>query len=105
MRWGRYIASEEGRQSALFGGCCRQKQLLSMQVQCYGRVQTGWEECQYRPDYRPAIGATALHQIHMFIFITAIVHIALGVLLVVASTIRIHLWGKWRDQEDMHARM
>lgn len=79
--------------------------LFCLKVQCYGRVQTGWEECQYRPDYRPAIGATALHQVHLFIFITAIVHIGLGVLLILASSLRVHFWKKWRDQEDAHVRM
>ena len=77
----------------------------AMQVQCDGRVQTGWEECAFRPGYRPAIGATALHQVHLFIFITAIVHIALGVLLIVAASQRLRIWRGWRDADDPNVRM
>jgi hypothetical protein len=76
-----------------------------VQVQCYGRVQTGWEECQYRADYRPAIGTDALHQIHLFIFITAIVHIGLGVFLIVTAGLRLRLWRRWRDTEDGYTNM
>ena len=76
-----------------------------LQTQCYGRVQTGWEECQFRPDYRPAIGTNALHQIHLFIFITAIVHIALGVLLIVTAGLRLRMWRRWKEADDPYVAM
>lgn len=71
-----------------------------MQVQCYGRVQTDWPECGYRPFYRPAIGANALHQIHMFIFIIAITHIVMGILLVCLSSLRLSVWKKYKEKHD-----
>ena len=74
-------------------------------MQCSGRIQTGWDQCGNSPNSRPAIGPTALHQIHLFIFITAIMHIVLGVLLILASSLRLHFWRRWKDSDDQHAHM
>ena len=76
-----------------------------VQVQCDGRVQTGWEQCNFKPNFRPAIGPTALHQVHIFIFIIAVMHIALGVVLIIVASLRLRIWRRGRSSDDDNTRL
>ncbi|KAK9909834.1 hypothetical protein WJX75_008172 [Coccomyxa subellipsoidea] len=69
-------------------------------VVCDGRVQVNWPECGNKPNMRPAIGAAALHQVHLFIFLMAVVHIAGGILLIVLASLRVRFWRKWTEDGD-----
>ncbi|KAK9829176.1 hypothetical protein WJX72_004342 [[Myrmecia] bisecta] len=66
-----------------------------------GKVQVGWSECP-NENSRPVIGAKALHQVHLFIFILGVMHILLGILVIIAAALRVKLWKHWRSHEDAH---
>lgn len=62
--------------------------------------QVNWPECGNKPNMRPAIGAAALHQVHLFIFIMAVVHITGGILLIVFASLRVRSWRSWTETDD-----
>ena len=67
---------------------------------CDGRVQVNWDECGNAPHQRPAIQQHALEQVHVFIFITALTHIAAAVLVICLATLRLHCWRHWKVADD-----
>ncbi len=63
----------------------------------------GWPECGGALDRRPAIGAAALHQVHLFIFLMAVTHILGGILLMLLASLRIRFWRRWNERQDPYA--
>ena len=67
---------------------------------CDGRVQVNWDECGNAPHQRPAIQQHALEQVHVFIFIMALTHIAAAVLVICLASLRLHWWRHWKVADD-----
>ncbi|XVE55021.1 hypothetical protein DITRI_Ditri03aG0127600 [Diplodiscus trichospermus] len=45
----------------------------------------------------PLLSTTALHHLHIFIFVLAVVHVTFCALTIVFGSIKIHQWKKWED--------
>jgi Mlo family len=45
-----------------------------------------------------------LPQIHLLLFLIAVVHIATCVVMIFIATWRVRIWGGWAKQDDEHAR-
>lgn len=56
---------------------------------CAGPVEEAYEECDYRPGYAPVITGATLEQVHMLLFIMAVVHILLSVVVLILSMLRL----------------
>ena len=42
-------------------------------------------------------------QVHLFIFIMAVVHILGGILLIVFASLRMRMWRRWEEADDAYA--
>lgn len=56
---------------------------------CAGPVEESYEQCGYRKGYAPVVTEATLEQVHMLLFIMAVIHIMLSVLVLLLSTIRL----------------
>jgi hypothetical protein len=52
-------------------------------------VQESYEECGYRPGWAPEITIETLNQVHMLLFIMAVVHILVSVFVLLLSTLKL----------------
>ncbi|CAL8467379.1 g6916 [Coccomyxa elongata] len=93
------VVSSGSHQRRLYGGA-EAVSASADDVVCDGRVQVDWPECGNKPNMRPAIGAAALHQVHLFIFEMALVHILGGILLILLASLRVRFWRKWTEDND-----
>ena len=60
---------------------------------CEGAVESGIGGCP--PGRRPAISIDAMHQVHIFIFYLALIHIAASCAVAVLASLRIREWRAW----------
>jgi hypothetical protein len=55
-------------------------------------LQASYEENGCRPGWAPEITEQTLHQVHLLLFIMAVVHIIISVLVLLLSTLKLR-WG------------
>jgi hypothetical protein len=55
---------------------------------CNGMYTTSYEQCDYRPGYAPVINRLQIEQFVGFMLIIAVVHVALSVWMLAASSIK-----------------
>lgn len=48
-------------------------------------------------------GLLTLPQVHIFIFVMALFHILVGIVLIVVSSFRMRRWRLWTEQDDPQA--
>lgn len=56
---------------------------------CAGPFEETYEQCDYRPGYVPVVTDATLEQVHMLLFVMAVLHIILSVMVLVLSTFRL----------------
>ncbi|KAF6252972.1 hypothetical protein COO60DRAFT_478769 [Scenedesmus sp. NREL 46B-D3] len=59
---------------------------------CSGEYLESYEECGHRPGWAPAVTGETLEQVHMLLFVMAVVHILVSVLVLLLSTLKLRLW-------------
>eukprot|EP00878_Enallax_costatus_P041931 GHUV01048859.1.p1 GENE.GHUV01048859.1~~GHUV01048859.1.p1 ORF type:complete len:610 (+),score=193.30 GHUV01048859.1:830-2659(+) len=60
---------------------------------CAGPVEESYEQCDFRKGYAPVVTEATLEQVHMLLFIMAVTHILLSMLILLLSTIRLKIWA------------
>ncbi|KAL4420149.1 hypothetical protein ABPG77_010365 [Micractinium sp. CCAP 211/92] len=74
-----------------------------LQAACDGTVGLTHGKCG--PGKSPFVTITALHQLHIFIFVVALTHVVMGVGMVVLSSLRLRAWRQCcKDNDDQHAQ-
>lgn len=74
-----------------------------LQPLCDGSVGLTYGKCG--PGKSPFVTVTALHQLHIFIFVVALTHVVMGVGMVVLSSLRLRTWRQCcSDEDDEHAQ-
>lgn len=74
-----------------------------MRPACDGAVGLTYGKCG--PGKSPFVTVTALHQLHIFIFVVALTHVVMGVGMVLLSSWRLHTWRQCcGDEDDQHAQ-
>ncbi len=46
----------------------------------------------------PAIGATALDQVHLLVFLISCMHVAASIVVILLATARMRQWRRWQNQ-------
>lgn len=73
-----------------------------LKLECDGIVQRDTGACG--PGRMPLISVTAQHQIHIFIFSVAMMHVVLGIVCVLLASWRIHSWRRMCSDDDEHVQ-
>lgn len=76
-----------------------------MQEQCYERYKSGYEECGFAVDMKPAISSTVLTELHIYLFSAALAHIVTSVIVILMATFRLHMWQHMQGREKDHLLM
>ncbi|XP_044488326.1 MLO-like protein 13 [Mangifera indica] len=70
------------------GAVSSRRQLLS--------IESGWEHCANKGKI-PFLSMEALHQLHIFIFVLAVVHVIFCVTMIILGGLKIRQWKQWED--------
>ncbi|WIA19680.1 hypothetical protein OEZ85_005608 [Tetradesmus obliquus] len=61
---------------------------------CDGSFLESYEECDYRPGWAPVVTGETLEQVHKMLFVMAVVHILVSVLVLLLSAFKLWVWRR-----------